>query len=401
MNEPSAELRNTTFRYDSLRAIAQGITETAATTFLLLIAVRVFSAGSFEKGLMAAGNNIGLLLTPLALSWVARSRMPVSKAAAILLLATGGLWLAAAAVGTLTLFLIAALAGSLLISASFPMITQMYQTNYAARERGMLYSRAGMLRTLAAIGAGELGGRLLNIGLEWWHALMVAFGTAMAFSAWCLNRIPTQPLAVATSRNPFAALRYLFTDRRFLLLQVSWFLLGFGTLMMVPLRVEYLANPRYGVNLDSQQIALYVVAIPSIMRLFATPIWGWVFDRFSFFVMRAALNCGFAIGIFAFFANGSPVALVFSAIAIGLAEAGGNLAWSLWATKYTTPDKVPDYMAAHTFLTGIRGGLAPFLAFQLTDTIPLNTLGIFASGLVLASAFLLIPEMLPKKTGVV
>ena len=40
------------------------------------------------------------------------------------------------------------------------------------------------------------------------------------------------------------ALGYAKQDRLFRRVLISWMLLGFGNLMMLPLRVEYLANPK-------------------------------------------------------------------------------------------------------------------------------------------------------------
>jgi MFS family permease len=131
------------------------------------------------------------------------------------------------------------------------------------------------------------------------------------------------------------------------------------------------------------------------------PIWGWVFDRTSFFTMRMVLNFGFALSIAAFFADGSPLGLTVGAIVLGIAISGGDLIWSLWATKYTTPDKVADYMAVHTFITGIRGAIAPFAAFQLANMFELTTLGWVAAGMILLSALMLMPEVwaLRKRRG--
>src|SRR6185295_14167614 len=59
-----------TYRYERMRAVGSGILETAGSTFLLLIAVRHFQAGSTAKALVAMGGNAGLLMCPLVVSWV-------------------------------------------------------------------------------------------------------------------------------------------------------------------------------------------------------------------------------------------------------------------------------------------------------------------------------------------
>ena len=57
------------------------------------------------------------------------------------------------------------------------------------------------------------------------------------------------------------------------------------------------------------------------------------------------------------------------------------MAWSLWVTKFAPPGKVPDYMAVHTFFTGLRGLLAPVTAFTLLDFLPLQSLMWFSAAL--------------------
>ena len=49
-----------TYRYELWRAPTAGILETAPTTFLLLIALRWFGAGSWSKGLVVAGGAAGV-----------------------------------------------------------------------------------------------------------------------------------------------------------------------------------------------------------------------------------------------------------------------------------------------------------------------------------------------------
>src|SRR5262249_44070166 len=149
-------------------------------------------------------------------------------------------------------------------------------------------------------------------------------------------------------------------DKTFRNALIAWMLVGFANLMMVPLRVEYLANPRYGVLLDNKPLAAGLIAvltgvIPNLARLAMSPGWGQLFDRVTFFVLRIALSPGFAVAILAFFTGNSLVGLIAGAIIFGISNAGGDLAWSLWVTKVAPPHRVAHYMSVHTFLTGLRG----------------------------------------------
>src|SRR5438445_13746279 len=70
-----------TYRYERWRAPAAGIIETAATLFLLLIAVRYYHAGAIDKGLVAGGGSLGLLLAPWLVRRVEAAHTPVARAA--------------------------------------------------------------------------------------------------------------------------------------------------------------------------------------------------------------------------------------------------------------------------------------------------------------------------------
>jgi MFS family permease len=163
--------------------------------------------------------------------------------------------------------------------------------------------------------------------------------------------------------------------------------------MMLPMRVEYLANPKYHLALHVSQIAFLTGVVPNIARLIMSPIWGWLFDRMNFFALRITLNIGFAIGILAFFTSADPKGLFIGAVVFGISNAGGDVAWSLWVTKFSPPEHVADYMSVHTFLTGVRGVLAPLVAFHAIHSLAMHTLGWIAAGLIVASILLLVPEL--------
>ena len=85
--------------------------------------------------------------------------------------------------------------------------------------------------------------------------------------------------------------------------------------------------------------------------------------------------------------------LVLGAVVYGVSTAGGDVAWSLWTTKVAPPDRVADYMAVHTFLTGVRGVLAPMAAFWAVERLPPSQMGWAAALMIVAAAALLLPEI--------
>jgi MFS family permease len=130
-----------------------------------------------------------------------------------------------------------------------------------------------------------------------------------------------------------------------------------------------------------------------------SPVWGHLFDRMNFFALRVTLNIGFAIGILTFFVSNSFSGLVIGAIIFGISNAGGDVAWSLWVTKFAPPGRVADYMSVHTFFTGVRGVLAPLVAFTLVTRLSLEMLAGISAALIVAASLLLVPEIKLGKRG--
>lgn len=401
-----------TYLFDRLRSVASGVIDSAASTFLLLIAVKAFDAGSIEKSFIAASGNIGMLLSLWLVPLVERWGKPVMRIASWMMWIGGAVMLVAAGIGTLNALVVASVVSIGLANAIIPLLTTVYQDNYAPRERGKYVSRTFVPRVAATIVFGELAGRLLTQDINLYRLLLLAFAIAFAFAAICLARIPSTALRLSTLVSPpsptpplrggekkadiflgaLGSMKFLRTDRTLRFTLVSWMLMGFANLMMWPLRVEFLANPKYGLVLNPQQIALYVITIPSLMRLLLSPAWGMLFDRMNFFVLRIILNVGFALGIAAFFTGNSTLGLVLGAAIFGIANAGGEVAWNLWVTKFAPHNRVAEYMSIHTFFTGIRGIAAPFIAFQLAQTLDIAGIAVVCAILIILASLILIPE---------
>ena len=387
-----------TYFYERLRAFPAGILESCGSAFFLLIAVQQLQAGPTAKALIAAGGNIGMLLSPWLVLLAQRGKRPSMQTGA-LLMGFGSLVLGSAALlPDLSLYVFATVVAMACTNAIIPLTTQVYQDNYPARKRGRLVSRSVMFRVLASSLFGWLAGRLLTVDPGLYRLIIGVAALSMATIGVFLWHIPSRIIASEgeNANSPlhvFHSMRFLRTDKLLRTTLASWMFMGFANLMMVPLRVEYLANPRYGIALPPDQIALLTIIIPSLTRLLLSPFFGWLFDRLNFFAIRVALNVAFAVSILAFFTGTSMFGLVIGALIFGFAVAGGDILWSLWVTKFAPPDRVADYMSVHTFFTGIRGVLAPLFAFQLVTQVPVATMGLICAVLIGLASLILVPEI--------
>jgi MFS family permease len=401
---PDANRTALTFRYERWRAISSGIIETAGVTFLMLIAVRWYQAGALAKALVASGGSFGLMLGPWLVARVETAGWPVAQAAARVAVVGALGFVLMALVPAEPVFIVGAVVTMATSAVAVPLMTQIYHENYPERERGKLFSRTFMIRIATAAAFSEIAGRILSANLEFFRWLLVAFAAAFALAGYCLGRLPSRPLVASGGTHPFRALRFVRDDALFRRTLVMWMLMGFANLMILPLRVEYLANPRHGVTwggqmLTTAQIALLVGVIPNLARLVMSPVWGWLFDRMNFFVLRIVLNAGFALGMLSFFGGNHLAWLIVGAVIYGISNGGGDVAWGLWVTKFAPPDRVADYMSVHTFFTGLRGVLAPMLAFQLVGHWSVAAISWLGAGMIVAATLLLIPEIKYGRTA--
>lgn len=383
----------TTYFYELWRSATAGIIETAGSTFLLTIAVKQFAAGSVAKGIVAGSGSLGLLLSPLAVSFVISSGWRTGRAASRILAIGSVSFLLATLVPSLPVFVVGSMIGMAASAAIIPLLTQMYQDNYPEKERGRFFSRTVMVRIAMAAGFSKLAGDALDGHIDQYRWLLLVFSGALAVASFCLSRCPTEPILSDGGAHPFRAMRYVREDALFRRTLICWMLMGFANLMMLPLRVEYLANPKYNQAVTVGMIALLTGVIPNLARLVLSPVWGYLFDHMNFFALRVTLNIGFAIGIFTFFTSNSFAGLVTGAIVFGISNAGGDVAWSLWVTKFAPPGRVADYMSVHTFLTGVRGVLAPMVAFHFAAKLSLGMMAAFSSALIVLATLLLVPEI--------
>ncbi|MDX1951304.1 MAG: MFS transporter [Verrucomicrobiota bacterium] len=388
-----------TYRNERWRAVSAGVLESAGTAFLLLIAVKWFHAGAIAKALVAGGGSFGLMLSPVMVGVVSRLGWPTSRAAGRLAFIGCGLFFLMAIFPFIGVFVVGSVLAMTMSTAAIPLLTHLYHENYPESLRGRLFSRTVMIRIASAAIFSYAAGAFLDVDIGRFRWLLVAFAMAFALAGWKLIHSPSSPLHELEGTHPFRSLRFARSDPMFRRTLISWMLLGFGNLMMVPIRVEYLANPGHGLGLSVEKVALIVGVVPNLARFVMSPVWGWFFDHLNFFLLRVVLNIGFAVGILSFFTSDSYTGLIIGAVVYGISMAGGDIAWSLWVTKFAPPQRVADYMSVHTFFTGLRGIAAPIAAFYFLGLFPVVYLGYFSAALIVVASLLLLPEIRINRFG--
>ena len=378
---------------DIARSAPLGVLMAMESSILLTIAIKHFDASWWVKSLLAAGNGVGLLAAPLITSLARRSGRPV-MVPAVYLSVVGGAGLLAAAAGAELVFVLGAMVGVATVNAVYPLTTVTYERNFPPEELGRRVGWGMSMKVLVSAGSGLSIGWFLTRNPEKWWVVVLAAGAASLVLAFLNAQMPSEPLArlegVRTSAWPHFHL--LREDRRLALTLGAWMVLGFGNLMLLPLRVEYLAQPEYGIDASAAKIAVLTIVVPSAVRFLTMPLFGMVFDRMSFFAARIMVNVLFALYVAAFFTGTSTAGLVVGAVVLGLGAAGGDLMWSLWVTKFAPAGRTADYMGLHTFFTGIRAFLAPLVGFAVLGNVSLSGVAVGAALLMVLSSLVLVPE---------
>lgn len=382
------ETTSRTFRNELLRAIPAGILETLGSTFGMLVAVRVFEASKMAKSTFLSATSGGLIASLFVVPLLLRSNSTVTKIAArVQFIAAGFLMIAALRPRSEAAFIAASSLGLFFGALQVPLQTQIYRLNYPEETRGKLFALTATMRSLAAALFGFTGGWLLDWRPDSHAWLLWGFALASAVSGFWTYGLPAMPwkMPEGSQGSLLTSWRWVKADRDFRTLLISWMIMGIGNLVAYSLFVEFLANPRHGHSLPTKTVAWITGVVPVVFRVLFTYPWGLLFDRVNFFVVRASLNLVFALSCLCYFCGGSLAWWVAGMALFGIANAGGNVTWSLWVTKLAPKHAVAEYMSVHSFLTGVRGIISPYLAFALIDWVSFPTIGVLCA-ITIASA---------------
>lgn len=354
-----------TYTRDKWRAPFQGMLEAGWMAFPLLIAIRYFEAPETVKAFIAGAGPVGFLLTPLTLFLAARLAARPSHACAVVFALSAVLVLGATFASSLLVFTACIIASQMAMVQHGPLMVQVYTMNYAAHERGRRVTTPLMLTAAFSVIFAWAGGEFLDLDLLNYKLLFVCMAACALACALAVRGVPSAALSTQHVGNPWQSFRLIWKDRLFGFILGAWMLLGLGNLITIPIRVEYLANPAFGINADNATIALLLVVIPALARLLSTKFWGRLFDQFHFVTTRNSLNFCFLLSIALFFFTTNVWLLGLAMAFQGIAMGGGKIFWGLWVTKIAPPEKASAYMSIHMALTGCRGTLAPFLGYWI------------------------------------
>lgn len=385
-NDGAARL---TFRYDLLRSTMTGVLETGFSTFGLLVAIRAFESSETWKSLLSGAVSAGLLVVPWVMGIAARSRMNVTTfGACLMVLCAGSIAGAVVAEGAVsfTFFLVAA---QLCVAQLPSLMIHVYSLNYAPEERGRRLSWNIIVSALIGMTISYGFGVYLDRNPENYSGIFAGMALVALASAATLLPIPSLPLDLPkkTQVSFFSGFSIAWEDKLFGRMLCGWMVMGFGVLMTLPLRVEYLAGEG-GLGMSNEEVTLVAVVVFSIARILSARLWGGLFDHLHFIGFRLLLNIFLLLASLVYFNAESFIGVCIGATLAGIGTGGSSIAWSLWVTKLAPKGREAEYMGAHVAFTGVRGVLAPFLGYWVLSKAGFSGVAWISASLILASSFM-------------
>ena len=236
----------------------------------------------------------------------------------------------AVSVRALPAFLVCIILVAVFLAQTVPLLTKIYASNYAENERGSRYATSVLFSAVIAAGFSYGGGRLLDLDIEYYRPLFVVPALALFVNIFAFKSMPDVAIHPEQSRSSIRDFKQAIRNRVFCMILIGWMFQGFGQVMTMPIRVEYLANERYGINATNEQIGLIIGVVPFLTYLVSTKIWGYCFDRWNFIVLRVTMNVIAMISIFTVFFTSSLWLIAVGMGLYGVSVSGGRIIWMLW-----------------------------------------------------------------------
>ena len=389
----TSELHRRTYKYDLWRGFFEGVLSSGIQTFALFIAIRYYNAGEGLKSLIAAAPFIGMILSLPLVHYTAGKGLKKSFCSAVPSALASVCLIIAAWIPSLEFYALMITISYICRSAAIPYLTSIYSDNYPHLKRGASFSKPLLLTVAISSLFGLAGSLLLEMNIIYFNWVFTVVGISALAKAWAISSMPSKVIEKTSHNHPFGNFEYVIKDREFGYVLFTWFIMGFANLWVLPLRVDYVASSTYGIEASPLIVALIITIIPETIRFLFIPFWARLFDHMNFIVLRMILNVLFGMGIALFFISKNLLIIGIGSALIGLAFAGGSIAWALWVTKYAPPGKVSAYMSVHVCLTGIRGTIGPIIGYWAAAKVGATMTGWISCGLMVLATVMLLPEI--------
>lgn len=279
--------------------------------------------------------------------------------------------------------------------------TAVWGANYPRADRARI---AGKMATVQSLGM-ALVGTIIGIGMDWderaFHILfpLAAVGGLVGNAIYRkvrlrgqrrLARLEVSGGHAPPSMNPLKVMRVLRHDKPYRWFMIWLFVFGTGNLMLAP-PLAIVLNDRFNIGYWGGIQVLQT--FPLIVVPIIIPLWSRLLDRRHVVEFRAIHAWAYVLAALLHLVGalaGSLWVFYAASIMMGIANAGGVLAWNLGHHDFAPAHRDAEYMGVHVTLNGIRGLLSPFLAVWIYQSLDAATNGsgvwIFSVCLILNTA---------------
>jgi len=359
-------------------------------TFIPII-LRRSGASTGQVAYYFAITTLGLLTTNFSVRLMRRWGM--KRVALVCWLVGRGIFVLTAIAFNVTSLLVIFTIFWLLESWPSPAYVQTVQTIYPIQQRGRILAAVRVGLVALTLAFTPLAGWILD---QWGYRALLplagfsGIGSSLIF--YTLMKHMPDTLAMETARK-IPAIEIIRTDSRMPYYLGGIFLFGMGALM---------ASPLYPIiQADRLNLSYTVIGLLGFVQSF---FWflgylygGRILDRLGGIRSLQIVFSINAMVILPYIWATSGWSLLPSVIAAGLVTAGADLAILYTVSNFAGPERVPDYAALNSTISGLRGLLGPFIG-SLLISIGWQYWAVFvlSAGLTLAGAVAL--SMLNAKT---
>jgi hypothetical protein len=354
-----------TFLWDSARYIFQGALDEEFRTVLLLMAIQIFDMPAHFRVTLTSIGFLSMVFAPLTQQLAHRSRWNNMQVSALYFALMGFAFLGAALATSWATFFAFAVMVRICDKQQIPMMLSVYADNYGRGGRGLKVGTALACMPIGGIIFSQIAGHFLDKNPSHFGSLLLL----ASFLAWgcalCFLRIPTRKAAGESYPPLWSNFKLLAKDRLFTKILFFYSFIAIANQMTLPLRVEYLASHRHGLDISYGTILAIFAVIQPLASILSGPLWGKLYDHINLITLRQCVTACFLIGLPLFFATDNIRMIYLASILLGIGRSGGVIFWSLWIADVAPKKELSEYMSVNAAVMGLRDALAPVLGYFL------------------------------------
>ncbi len=359
-HSPETVRRN--FRIDLFGGICAGLYGAILLTFMPVV-VRRMGGSTFDVALVVAGPFIGHLLSPIGIYLL--SGFPPVRVVAGAVTASRAVFLTGVLVATTPLMLAMTTAAFWVTTlANIAAYTTVMAAIYPDAERAQAMGKVRVGAAVAGIAAAAIGGVLIDaIPAPWVFAAAAIVSLPGAVGFWRIDDEGRSEMP--PRRSLLSVARLIWDDRRYVRLLVANSVFGLGNLMTATIIPLMLVDRFNAPNTFVGALA----AISSATAIGAYIVWGRIIDRGSSLELSAWTSAFLVLVPITYLVAPNMWFLVPLALVQGAVNAAFDVTFHTNIVHVAPRGRVLDYATAQSFLLGIRGTIAPFLASALLGVV--------------------------------